>query len=160
MLSLIFLGFVSIAQAGVAKVDFTAHTNMPGVSVEGKADGINVPFDRKSPQGAVVELDVFELKTGMDKRDQHLREKVFAAKKPGDAKIRFEVTEFDSVKGSVKGKLAIKGVTKEVTIPVKTSGDQIVGQTTINLADYSLPRPSFMGVKVEESVDVNFTFKE
>lgn len=160
MLGTLLFAFIACTHAGTAHVDFLAPTNVPGVAVEGKADGIHVPYNEKSPQGTVVEIDVYDLKTGMDKRDQHLREKVFSAKNPGEVKIRFELTELDQAKGLLKGKLAIKGTVRDVELPVAISGGSVTGKTAIKLSDYSLPRPSFMGVKVEESVAVNFTFKE
>lgn len=159
MLSLFFI-LISSTFASTAKIDFVAHTNVPGVSVEGKTPGIDVNYNKQKPEGTILEFDVFQLETGMEKRDQHLREKVFSAKNPGDAKIRFEVAQIDKETGVVKGKLSIKGVSNDVTLPVKVSGNEISGNASIKLSDYSLPRPSFMGVKVEESVDINFSFKE
>lgn len=149
---LIFTLLLSLGvHAGTAKIDFIANTNVPGVSVEGTASKVAVTNN-------VVELDVFDLATGMEKRDAHLREKVFAAKKVGDAKIRFEVVELGDAQ--LKGKLKIKDVEREISMPVTRSGGTVTGQTKIALSDFSLPRPSFMGVKVEETVDVSFKVTE
>ena len=159
MLALIL--FLSLnAQAGVAKIDFIANTNVPGVTVEGAASDVAVNYSAQKAVGTVVELDVFQLLTGMEKRDQHLREKVFAAKKVGDAKIRFEVLEMPAGNGELKGKLQIKGVEREIQFPVKRDGNTVTGATKISLENFALPRPSFMGVKVEDAVDVSFKITE
>lgn len=138
-------------QAATAKIDFVASTNVPGVTVEGAAHGIAIANN-------TFELDVFALETGMEKRDAHLREKVFSAKKIGDAKIRFEVLELGA--DQLKGKLKIKDIEREITIPISRSGETVTGKTKIALSEFSLPRPSFMGVKVEETVDVSFKVTE
>lgn len=159
MLAIIFLMSLNV-QAAVAKIDFIATTNVPGVTVEGKASEVKVDYQADKAVGTVVELDVFELATGMEKRDQHLREKVFAAKKVGDAKIRFEVVEMPAANGELKGKLLIKGVEHQIQIPVKRDGSTVSGSTKISLEKFSLPRPSFMGVKVDDAVEVSFKITE
>ena len=156
-----FILFLSLnAEAGVAKIDFIASTNVPGVTVEGKAADVKVDYHADKAVGTVVELDVFELATGMEKRDQHLREKVFAAKKIGDAKIRFEVLEMPVSNGDLKGKLLIKGVEHQIQVPVKRDGSTVTGSTKISLEKFALPRPSFMGVKVDDAVEVSFRITE
>lgn len=159
MLALILLLSLN-AQAGVAKIDFIATTNVPGVTVEGKADAGTVDYKAQKAVGTVVELDAFQLETGMEKRDNHLREKVFAAKKKGDATIRFEVLEMPAGDGDVKGKLQIKGVAHEISFPVKREGNTVTGSTQVSLEKFSLPRPSFMGVKVDDAVQVSFKITE
>ena len=148
------------AEAAVAKIEFIASTNVPGVTVEGAAGDVAVEYSAQKAVGTVVELDVFQLVTGMEKRDQHLREKVFAAKKTGDAKIRFEVLEMPTGNGELKGKLLIKGVEREIQFPVKRDGTSVTGTTTISLENFALPRPSFMGVKVDDGVAVSFKITE
>jgi polyisoprenoid-binding protein YceI len=159
MFALIFLLGLN-AEVGVAKIDFVASTNVPGVTVEGAASEVAVDYHAQKAVGTVVELDVFQLVTGMEKRDQHLREKVFAAKKLGDAKIRFEVLEMPAGDGELKGKLQIKGVERELQFPVKRDGTTVSGATKISLENFALPRPSFMGVKVDDGVVVSFKITE
>jgi polyisoprenoid-binding protein YceI len=159
MVALILLFSLEV-QAAVAKIDFIATTNVPGVTVEGKADDVKVDYKAEKAVGTVVELDVFQLLTGMEKRDQHLRDKVFAAKKLGDAKIRFEVLAMPDGNGELRGKLQIKGVEREIHFPVKRDGSTVTGETNISLESFALPRPSFMGVKVEDGVAVSFKITE
>jgi len=154
MLGILVALFGLSVHASSALISFVAHTNVPGVSVEGHVEEI------KTSAGPVIEFDAFNLKTGMDKRDEHLREKVFAAKKPGEAVIRFEATSVPEGDGVAEGKLTIKGVEKTNSFPVKRSGRGVSGKAQIELAVFSLPRPSFMGVQVSEKVDVTFSFSE
>lgn len=151
------------ATAATAKIDFVAHTNVSGVKVEGEVTGAKVQYDVKNAKGAIVSMDAFDLKTGMDTRDEHLREKVFAAKKEGEVKIQFTVKDLScSEKCKVTGVLKIKDIEKELEIPVKANAERskISGVAQVNLTEFNLKRPSFMGVKVEESVDINFEIQE
>lgn len=155
--------FLSHSFAATATIDFVARTNVPGVSVEGKSENINVSYNAQKLTGSSFQLDVFDMKTGMDKRDQHLREKVFKAENRGDAKILFEAMNLDcSSSCQLKGSLQIKDVKKEMTIPVSVSQDKkkIEGSTLLSLTDFNLPRPSFMGVKVENEIEIKFVLAE
>ena len=163
MLFLVLSFLCMDATAATAKIDFVAHTNVSGVKVEGEVTGAKVQYDVKTPAGAVIAMDAFDLKTGMDTRDEHLREKVFAAKKEGEVKIQFTVKDLKCAdECKVTGMLKIKEIEKELEIPVKANSDRskISGTAQVNLTDFNLKRPSFMGVKVEESVDINFEIRE
>lgn len=154
---LIVLSFFASVHAATAKIDFVARTNMPGVAVEGAAEDVKVQYQKSAPQETVVELDVFALKTGMGKRDQHLREKVFAAKTPGSL-IRFQLTELTGEEA--RGKLKIKDVERDISFPVERTAGGFQGKMEISLSEFQLPRPSFMGVKVEEKVAITFRLEE
>lgn len=163
MLFLVLSFFCMDVSAATAKIDFVAHTNVSGVKVEGEVTGAKVQYDVKNASGAVIAMDVFDLKTGMDTRDEHLREKVFAAKKEGEVKIQFTVKDLKCAEEcKVTGMLKIKEIEKELEIPVKANAERtkISGVAQVNLTDFNLKRPSFMGVKVDESVDINFEIRE
>ena len=90
-------------------------------------------------------IDVNSINTRIDKRDAHLRSPDFfdASKFPN---ITFVSTKFTS--SAITGNLTMKGVTKEVTIPVTISGPVktmmggraigITGSVTINRQDYGI----------------------
>jgi len=93
---------------------------------------------------ANVSIDVSSINTRIDKRDAHLKSPDFfdAAKFPT---ITFVSTKFTPT--AITGNLTMKGVTKEVTIPVTISGPVnemghqaigITGSVTINRQDYGI----------------------
>ena len=93
---------------------------------------------------ADVTIDVSSINTRIDKRDTHLKSPDFfdAAKFPT---ITFVSTKFTPT--AITGNLTMKGVTKEVTIPVTISGpvDEmghqaigITGSVTVNRQDYGI----------------------
>ena len=155
--------FLSHSFAATATIDFVARTNMPGVAVEGKSENINVAYNSQKLTGSSFQFDVFDMKTGIDKRDQHLREKVFKAENRGEAKIQFEAVNLDcSSSCQLKGTLQIKDIKKEISMPVSISEDKkkIECSAIVSLSDFNLPRPSFMGVKVENEVEIKFNLAE
>ena len=94
---------------------------------------------------ANITIDVSSINTRNDKRDAHLKSPDFfdAAQFPT---ITFVSTKFTST--AIIGNLTMKGVTKEVTIPVTISGPVktmmggqaigITGSVTINRQDYGI----------------------
>ena len=93
---------------------------------------------------ANITIDVASINTRIAKRDAHLKSPDFfdAAKYPT---ITFVSTSFTAT--AITGNLTMKGVTKEVTIPVTISGpvDEmghqaigITGSVTINRQDYGM----------------------
>ncbi|MBY0516362.1 MAG: YceI family protein [Bacteriovoracaceae bacterium] len=158
------LFFISSVFAGFSEVSFVANTNMPGVSVEGKSQKMVFAGSLENVKGATLKFDVFELETGMEARDKHLREKVFKAKNKGDAFISFEAKDLvcASNKCELMGVLTIKDKAREIKLPVEMSSNKksLAGKATIALSQYDLPRPSFMGVQVEDNVEVTFKTME
>ena len=93
---------------------------------------------------ADITIDVASINTHIDKRDAHLKSPDFfdAAKFPS---ITFVSTKFTPT--AITGNLTMKGVTKEVTIPVTISGPVnemghqaigITGSVTVNRQDYGI----------------------
>ncbi|MBL8841102.1 MAG: YceI family protein [Planctomycetes bacterium] len=120
--------------------DFTTALATPGVACSGR-----------------VVVDAASLNTGLEGRDEAMRDHLAVA---DHAQIVFEWNGFDeavvdakaqTVKGRALGKLSIRGVTREVAMPVQVTVDAsrrvaIEGQLAIELPDYEVPVPSQLGV--------------
>ena len=119
-------------------------SNVPGDF--GKFDGqiIYSPTDLVNSK-ANITIDASSINTRIDKRDAHLKSPDFfdVAKFPT---ITFVSTKFTPT--AITGNLTMKGVTKEVTVPVTISGPVktmmggqaigITGSVTINRQDYGI----------------------
>lgn len=106
--------------------------------------------------GRIV-VDAASLNTGLEGRDEAMRDHLAVA---DHAQIVFEWSGFDeavvdakaqTVKGRALGKLSIRGVTRDVAMPVQVTVDAsrrvaIEGQLAIELPDYEIPVPSQLGV--------------
>ncbi len=123
------------------------------------------------PQGmwrGEVTCEARTLATGVDGRDDSMREHLDTAKHP---QIRFEIQRFvpaeggidaagQTARGEIRGQMHIRGVTRELRMPVTVEVDQsrrvvVNGQVPLNLSDYEVPVPSQLGViNVQDEVVV------
>jgi polyisoprenoid-binding protein YceI len=119
-------------------------SNVPGEFGKFSGQIVYSPADLANSK-ADVTIDVSSINTRIDKRDAHLKSPDFfdAEKYPT---ITFVSTQFTPT--SITGNLTMKGVTKEVTVPVTISGPVktmmggqaigITGSVTINRQDYGI----------------------
>jgi len=119
-------------------------SNVPGEFDKFDGQIIYSPTDLANSK-ADVTIDVSSINTRVDRRDADLKGPNFfdAAKFPT---ITFVSTKFTP--GAITGNLTMKGVTKEITIPVTISGPVktmmggnaigITGSVTINRQDYGI----------------------
>lgn len=111
-------------------------------------------------EGAVngtVAIDAASFDSGIGKRDEHIREILQTGKYPT---IEFAVTlvepvtpgDVASYAGSktVRGNLTVRGVTKEVSIPVtvKAEGESFIidGAVEVKYTDFGIEPPTFAGI--------------
>lgn len=106
-----------------------------------------------------VRCEAGTLVTGVDGRDENLREHLATTEHP---QIRFEIQRFvpaangidaarQTVRGEVQGRMHIRGVARELTMPVTVEVDAsrrvvVNGQVPLRLSDYQVPVPSQLGV--------------
>ncbi|WP_292010326.1 YceI family protein [Chryseobacterium sp.] len=115
-------------------------------------------------------VDINSINTGVEMRDNHLKSADFfeAEKFPA---MKFESTSLTKGKNNtytLKGKLTIKDVTKEISVPVtyggvtkNQQGKEVLGfQTkfTVNRLDYNIKYDP-TGAGVAKDVDVNLYFE-
>lgn len=113
-----------------------------------------------------ISAEAAALQTGLEDRDEEMRKNLDTAQHPT---IRFEWLGFETksveAKGSkfagdAKGKLTIRGVSREFVIPVQVSTDashrlSISGQAKVKLPDYGVPVPSKLGlISMDEEVNI------
>lgn len=163
-IALIF-GLISLnIYASSSSIKFTATTNGPGISVEGEAKNTNLIFDPNKLETTNVVFDVMDLSTGMEKRDKHLHEKVFNVSANGVAKIEYKISKINcptsgnEVDCDCIGNLKIKDVNNEIKFKAKLNRNSqtVEGKTLISLNQFKLNAPSFMGITVDDNVEVTF----
>ena len=115
-------------------------------------------------------VDLRTLDTGIALRNEHLREKYLEVDKgPGfDAATLSELnlTGFNpdapEGKGSFAGLLTLHGVTKAVTgdVDLRQSGAglRVKASFRVDLSDYSIPKPRYLGVGVTNTVQIEVAF--
>ena len=115
-------------------------------------------------------VDLRTLDTGIGLRNEHLRENYLEVTKgPGfDTATLSEIDlkgfnpDAPAGKGSFTGALTLHGVTKPVTgaVDVRQSGAglRVKAAFPVNLADYSIRKPRYLGVGVKDTVTVEGAF--
>jgi polyisoprenoid-binding protein YceI len=115
-----------------------------------------------------ITCDPATLATGVDGRDSNLREHLDTGRFPA---IRFEVTGFaaaaggvdrqaQTARGTVRGRMTIRGQTRELVMPVELAVDGskrlvVKGQVPLKLSDYGVPVPSQLGlINMQDEVQV------
>jgi len=129
---------VSLSPAG----SFVAHSE----TVQGSATKTGA--DSYTAQGVTLELDT--LKTGIDLRDRHMRDKYFETKKYPRATLRSGKAQG----GKFEGELEVHGKTKKISGPYEVKGQKITGKFKCALSDFGIAAAKYMGVGVDDEVEV------
>ena len=143
-------------------------SNVPGEFDKFDGQVIYSPTDLANSKVNVT-IDVSSINTRIDKRDAHLKSPDFfdAAQFPT---ITFVSTKFTPT--AITGNLTMKGVTKEITIPVTISGPVktmmggqaigITGSVSINRQDYGINWNKVLdqgGVAVSNDVAISISIE-
>jgi len=136
-----------------------------GLKIDGKGAGVTA---QEVGGVLVVTAPVNGLKTGMSLRDDHLKKAIHADKHPA-MKLSVErgalkfPADNQTVTEKATGKFTLNGVTKELPFEYKakrTGSDYHVdGRATINITDFGIEQPCYLGVCVDKTVQIKASFK-
>lgn len=151
----------------LSRVGFDAKSTLHDFSgVTQKVEGelvVDLSKPGAAPQGQ-IRVDSASLDTGLADRDEGMRELLESAKQK---QVTFTWSAFEAqavdvekqlVTGTARGKLAIRGVEREIAMPVKVSVDaskrvSIDGEAKIQLTDFGIEPPSQLGmIEVEDEL--------
>lgn len=162
------------------KATFFVATNMPGITVKGRSEALRgrVQIHRAS-DGVTLErieawLAVTTLATGVAVRDKHMREHVFTTPSGELPDLRFEgekvacpgVLPGHEATCQVSGTLAIRGVARNFSIPLRIREDgaapsfRVSGDATLRLSDYGIEQPSQFGVRTANEIEIHLELAE
>lgn len=148
------VGFLATGKPGFLKIrgegaKLTGVATLDGATLTGKFE---------------VRLDA--LKTGIDLRDEHMKETYLKVKEFPTATLTIAPTTLPAAAGKVEcpftGTLTLKGKDAPVSGTLEASiGDaDVTGEAkmTVKLTDYPVGVPSYLGVTVAESVEIQVSF--
>ncbi len=163
------LTFVTVAQAalvgiGKSEVEFRA-VGPGGLKIDGTGTDLIA-----SESGGVLKLEapLTGLETGISLRDKHLKDAINAGKHP---KAILEVKRSDlkfpedkkSVEASATGSFTLNGTKKPLTFNYKvnrTGSDyHVQGLATVDITNFNLEKPCYLGVCVDKDVKIKVKFK-
>jgi polyisoprenoid-binding protein YceI len=164
MLTFSLVASAKLNKAGSSTAGFKA-SGPAGLNIDGKTSDLTVADD-----GTTVTLTVTfaNIDTGISLRNTHTKKYLEADKYPtAELKVPRSALKFPAAgaesSGDAKGTLKVHGVTKDVTLhySAKANGDMldIKGSTRINIKDYGIEQPGYLGVNVKTDVEVYANFQ-
>lgn len=171
--SLFVFSIASTLQASPLKITSGAvtfkATGKPGfLKINGSGPELRGTLD-KTEKGLSGEFSVTMDKfvTGIDLRDEHMKEKYFEVKKFPEATLKLKELPLDS-KGQAKdtpfqASLKFHGVEKDVVgiakVDVDGSKSSIEAEFSIALKDFNIDIPTYAGIKVADTVVISATLQ-
>ena len=163
-LALPFAAQAALVRTGDAEVHFVA-TGPAGLRINGKGYDLQV-----SDSGAVIKLTIplAGLKTGIELRDRHLKEKCLHVTQHPNAVLEVQRASIKqppsggSVSAEVDGTLTLHGTTKPIRFKYAAQHEggriKVEGGLRIDIRAFGIPEPNYLGLKVKPEVDAGARF--
>ncbi len=150
---------------GTSTVTFVA-VGPGGIKMEGKTSELEV---RNLRNVLTVVVPLTHLSTGIELRDNHMKEKYLETGKYPTAELKVRRADLKIRKGGVEVQSAIKatlrlhGQQKPVMVNYQAKptpgGYEIVGSFRLNMTEYGIEVPEYLGVTVKPDVEITASFK-
>lgn len=155
----------ALAKTGSSDVEFRAKGPV-GMTIIGKTSDLEIADDGKT---LVVKVPLANLRTGIGLRDRHMKEKYLQVDRYPDAELsvahsglRFPA-KGATLQAAAIGRLTLHGVARNVHFryEAKNSGSvySVQGLLHLNMHDYGIRVPSYLGITVKPNVDVKVEFQ-
>lgn len=152
-------------QAGAATVVFTA-SGPAGMTIEGKSSTVQVV---DAGETITIVVPLAGLVTGIALRDRHMRDKYLEVQKYPNAELKVARSALtlpadgQSNKAGAQGAIKLHGVEKDgmpFSYSVKRAGSkyEVSGRVNLNMNDFGITVPSYLGVTVKPNLVVDLTF--
>lgn len=153
-----------LASSGSSTAGFRA-SGPGGINIDGKSTDVRVADDGST---VTITVGLGALDTGIGLRDKHTKEALEADQfataelKVARSELKFPAAGAES-SGDAKGKLKIHGQTKDVTVHYTAGAAggtlNVKGAAKINMTDFGIKPPSYLGVGVKPDVEINVSFQ-
>lgn len=152
-----------LSRTGSPNVTFTA-IGPAGMKIVGTTSDLNVDDDG---QNVTVVVPLANLRTGISLRDRHMKEKYLQVQQYPNAELRVARSALrfptgGDTSGDAPGSMKIHGRTNPVTfhyVAHRNGGSiSVTGSVHVNMKDYGIDVPSYLGVTVRPDVDVSARF--
>jgi polyisoprenoid-binding protein YceI len=136
-----------------------------GLRIEGKTSDVHV----SESQGQLhVSVGLANLDTGIALRNRHMREKYLEVQKYPSAELLVSRAALSlpqdgaGVSGTATGIMMIHGQSKPVSFTYRAHRDHqaydVTGNVHVNITDYGIDVPSYLGVTVKPDVDIGVRY--
>ncbi len=161
-------GWAAPLAVSSGKVHFLAVGRPAMIKINGESDQLMGSAESQDNKArGHFDFDLSTLKTGVDLRDRHMKEKYLETDKFKTAILSFldvaMPTDDKETEQVLKAKLIFHDVEKPVDVKLKlkkmASGFEGQGSFSILLTDFNVQIPSYIGIKVADQVQVTVDFK-
>lgn len=132
------------------------------IKISGKSEKLegNIDFTKTQDLGTVqIDLNTFD--TGMDTRNEHMKEKYLEVNKENFKMAIFKLEKL--IGENFSGKIRLHGVEKDISgkATSKIDDKSCSSHATFNLklSDFAIEIPNYLGVTVAEDVEVSVLLK-
>jgi polyisoprenoid-binding protein YceI len=163
LLTFSLVAAAKLNRTGDASTSFKA-AGPAGLTIEGKTAEMTIDDDGTT---ITITVPLGNINTGIPLRDEHTKKALEVGTYPSTtlkvarAALKFPAAGAES-SGDAKGQLTLHGQTKDVTFHyvAKLNGDtyDVKGTARINVDDFGVKRPSYLGVTVKPDVDLSTAF--
>lgn len=141
------------------EVLFIAHGSL-GMRIEGKTPDLSVTRNGDTLE-FVVQLAT--LQTGIELRDRHMRDEVLEVQRFPVATLRVPNAGLPTAKtaATTRAELTVHGQTRPVDVSFQVEprgGYDVTATFRMDLRDYGMNAPTYLGVKVKPEVEVSADF--
>lgn len=145
----------SEVQPDMSSVQFKARGKPSFIAITGVSKGLTGQLESKNQalSGEII-LDLRELKTGIDLRDQHMKKNYLEVDTYPKAKVILENVKVNEGENPFRAILQLHGVTKDISGKFNRQGNRLKAMFNINLSDFAIKVPSYQGITVAEKVDI------
>ncbi len=168
--AILMLGGGGVAHAALsltsdAHVSFQA-SGPAGMKIEGSTTELSVRDDLVN---IVITVPLANLTTGIGLRDHHMKEKYLEVQKFPSAvltvargALKWPANDREAV-ADIPGTMQLHGQTHPVTVHYEAKGDgsslKATGSLRVDMNDFGIVVPSYLGVTVKPDVDVTASFR-
>lgn len=154
-----------------SSVEFLCIGNPSALKIKGEKAKVQGQINNSDNSfSAKLKVDLNEFVTGIEMRDEHMKEKYFETDKPENRYASLEINNLsipasfwkksEEFVGEFKGTLLLHNVQKEISGKITFSpykkGDEVltVSRFPLKLSDFNISIPSFVGITVAEEVNI------
>lgn len=142
-------------QPDTSSVQFKARGKPSFIAITGISKGLSGRLESKDQTlSGEVALDLRELKTGIDLRDEHMKDNYLEVGTYPKAKVILENVKVNEGENPFRAILQLHGVTKDISGKFNRQGNKLKAMFNINLSDFAIKVPSYQGITVAEKVDI------
>lgn len=143
------------------KIKFLAIGRPSALKIRGEGEGPSgeVVVDKNKVVNGKLTFNLESLKTGIDMRDQHMKEKYLQTNEHPKAEFILKNIQLaESAELEVPGTLKLHGkeqlVTAKIRFQEKSDGISMAAKFPVKLGEFGIDIPNYLGIKVAEDVEV------